>query len=155
MHTKTIKLADGTEAYLNHNSDWSGEAILRVGPADYRFPGEVARAMLSGETRGAPMVQLSPGVISILAAHASEKGWRVDREDGPVDLPPRAANEATRPDPFEAAARHANLLERKVAELERVGKLLAGHLDKCSWPSAAPTGVNAALAEARKLRLLK
>ena len=40
----------------------------------------------------------------------------------------RAANDATRPDPFDAAARHANELERRLAEANRVGKLQAAAL---------------------------
>jgi hypothetical protein len=43
MHTLRIVTEDGREFFLNHNSDWSGETLLREGTQTFKLeiPAEV------------------------------------------------------------------------------------------------------------------
>lgn len=65
---------------------------------------------------------------------------------------PRAANDPTKQDPYEAAARHANELERQLAEARRTGRLVASALEWLDQRNHdGGERIRAALAEARKL----
>ena len=113
MHSMKVKLKDGREAFVHHNTGWTGEAIIIVDGHEMRMPGEVLLAV-GRDAAHRHVVRSTIGFLEQLDAAKDE-----DKE------PPRpTTNDPDERDRLWLAATNPQELFRMIES----GELRPGHL---------------------------